>query len=258
MNPLENYDKILVKRPWLRKIILSILFTPILQNFFESLSLHTAYTLKKQSSKCSSIGEYVDLAFTFTTYIALNIAPLQIKKEFTRLLEIISTNKPTFVLEIGTARGGALFLLTRVSKPNAVLISIDLPQGEYGGVWYPNWKMPLYRSFTTDQQKIHLVRKDSHERSTVVLIEKLLNGNKLDFILIDADHTYEGVKKDFYAYSPLVRKGGSIAFHDICAGPKELVGGVSRFWEEIKNSYTYEEIIENPDQKGFGIGVIYT
>jgi predicted O-methyltransferase YrrM len=42
-----------------------------------------------------------------------------------------------------------------------------------------------------------------------------LKDNKVDFLFIDADHSYEGVKKDFEMYSPLVRKGGIIAFHDI-------------------------------------------
>jgi predicted O-methyltransferase YrrM len=46
-------------------------------------------------------------------------------------------------------------------------------------------------------------------------IEGILKGRKVDFLFIDADHSYEGVKKDFEMYSPLVRKGGIIAFHDI-------------------------------------------
>jgi hypothetical protein len=31
----------------------------------------------------------------------------------------------------------------------------------------------------------------------------------VDFLFIDGDHTYEGVKKDFEMYSPLVRREGS-------------------------------------------------
>ena len=34
------------------------------------------------------------------------------------------------------------------------------------------------------------------------------------FVFIDADHSYEGCKADFEAWSPLVRSGGEIAFHD--------------------------------------------
>jgi len=50
-----------------------------------------------------------------------------------------------------------------------------------------------------------------------------LNGEPLDFLFIDGDHTYEGVKRDFEMYSPLVRNGGIIAFHDIVKHPPETV-----------------------------------
>jgi len=37
---------------------------------------------------------------------------------------------------------------------------------------------------------------------------------KIDFLHIDADHSYEGVKKDFNMYSTLVKKTGIITIHD--------------------------------------------
>jgi hypothetical protein len=33
-------------------------------------------------------------------------------------------------------------------------------------------------------------------------------------LFIDGDHRYEGVRRDFEMYSPLVGAGGLIAFHD--------------------------------------------
>jgi hypothetical protein len=157
-------------------------------------------------------------------------------------------------LEIGTGRGGTLFLLTRVSSPDAVIISLDLPQGEFGGGWYPDWKMPLYRSFALYHQKIYLIREDSHAAPTLEMVEGILNGHMLDFLFIDGDHTYEGVKLDFQMYSPLVRKGGLIALHDICKYPR---CEVNKFWSETKHAYLYQEIISRRNQKGAGIGVLY-
>lgn len=83
----------------------------------------------------------------------------------------------------------------------------------------------------------------------------------MDFLFIDADHTYEGVKMDFEMYSQLVRKGGIIAFHDILPhdkrhDPDGLVG-VHRFWQEIKQTYKYVEIINDKGQGWAGIGVVY-
>jgi predicted O-methyltransferase YrrM len=38
---------------------------------------------------------------------------------------------------------------------------------------------------------------------------------KFDFILIDADHTYDSVKEDFEVWGPMLKVGGEIMFHDV-------------------------------------------
>ena len=58
-------------------------------------------------------------------------------------------------------------------------------------------------------------------------------------------------------YSPLVRKGGVIAFHDIVEHPPETGCEVSMFWNEIKHSYKYLEIVKDWRQNWAGIGVIF-
>lgn len=87
------------------------------------------------------------------------IAPWQIRSEIERLVELVAERRPRTVLEIGTARGGTLFLWTRVAHPEAVIISIDLPGGLFGG-GYRRWKLPLYRAFALPNQSIHLLRAD--------------------------------------------------------------------------------------------------
>ncbi|MEM4488736.1 MAG: class I SAM-dependent methyltransferase [Desulfurococcaceae archaeon] len=115
----------------------------------------------------------------------------------------------------------------------------------------------INESFAKERQRIHLIRADSHDPKTLEFVKRILGNGKLDFLFIDGDHTYEGVKRDFEMYSPLVRKGGIIAFHDIVEHPPETGCEVSRFWNEIKHSYNYLEIVKSWDQKWAGIGVIY-
>jgi predicted O-methyltransferase YrrM len=79
----------------------------------------------------------------------------------------------------------------------------------------------------------------------------------VDFLFIDGDNTYEGVKKDFEMYSLLVRNGGVIAFHDICPHPPETGCEVSRFWNKVKQRYKYAEIVKDCNQKWSGICVLY-
>ena len=92
--------------------------------------------------------------------------------------------------------------------------------------------------------------------STLYQVKELLDGSKLDFLFIDADHTYEGIKRDFELYSPLMKKGGIIAFHDIVSSPDRSIDAVHEFWEQNKNQFDFEEIIEYSNQKAGGIGVV--
>jgi len=210
---------------------------------------------KELSKNISDLYEAVDFAFSFK-YLEVSIKPSQVRYEITKLLELVAGLKPRVVLEIGTAEGGTLFLFTRVAKPDATLISVDLPGGPFGG-GYPKWKIPLYLSFTKCSQKVHLIRRSSHEPQTLEEVKGILGAEKVDFLFIDGDHSYEGVRKDFEMYSPLVGKGGIIAFHDIVPGPSENVGGVPKFWNEIKHDFNCREIVSDWRQGGYGIGVLY-
>jgi predicted O-methyltransferase YrrM len=202
-----------------------------------------------------NIHDALDFAFSFQAF-GVSIKPIQVKYEIAKLLEIVAGLRPRVVLEIGTAGGGTLFLFTRAADPDAKIISIDLPGGPFGG-GYPRWKTPLYKSFSKEGQKIYLIRRDSHDPQTLEEVKRILGGERVDFLFIDGDHTYEGVKRDFEMYSPLVREGGIIAFHDICPHPPETKCEVNRFWNEIKQRYKFAEIVEDRDQKWAGIGVLY-
>ena len=60
---------------------------------------------------------------------------------------------------------------------------------------------------------------------------------------------------DFEMYSPLVRSGGKVAFHDIKPSLPDNWRQVGPFWEEIKLKYKYEEFVSKEVSWG-GIGVI--
>ena len=198
-----------------------------------------------------NLSEAIVLAFDRLNGL---IKPGQIKCEISELLEKIKMKKPKIVLEIGTANGGTLFLFSFCVSEHTTIVSIDLPRGSFGG-GYPACKIPLYKAFAQKEQKIHLIRANSHSNSTFKKIKMLLKNKSVDFLFIDGDHF--GVKEDFKMYSPLVRKGGMIAFHDIVPGSKENVGAVPEFWREIKDNYESEEIVKDWSQDGFGIGIIY-
>ena len=88
-------------------------------------------------------------------------------------------------------------------------------------------------------------------------VRSLLAGSPVDVLFIDGDHSYAGAKRDFELYHSLVRLGGFVAFHDIVRHAANVGCQVDRFWAEIRNNYRTEELVENPDQSGKGIGVLW-
>lgn len=192
--------------------------------------------------------------------IAIKKKAMQKIKELTSLISLLKRRKLITVVEIGTAKGGSLYAWCRVAQSDATIISIDLPKGAFGG-GYTLKEMSIFRKYKRKHQKLFFFRKNSHLKTTKKELLKKLNGRKIDFIMIDGDHTYSGVKKDFQMYSPLVKKDGLIVLHDILFHPQVRSCKVDKFWKEIKGNYKYKEFLDKFDERGFGrwggIGVIY-
>lgn len=228
------------------------------------LTFAAARALQRRLKRVSSIDEALDLAYGFS-FCGIVFAPWQERSEIRGLLEAVEALHPRTILEIGTSNGGTLFLFARVAAPDAVLVSVDLPHGEFGG-GYPAWRGHLYRAFASKGQRIELLRADSHQSETVDAVSGALGGRSIDALFIDGDHTYAGVKKDYEMYECLVRDGGIVAFHDIVPiegeGPRpkddlDLQGGeVPEFWKELSEHEDVVEFVEDWESGRFGIGAV--
>ncbi len=183
------------------------------------------------------------------------IVPGQFRSEIEQLAALVHQRKSKVVVEIGTKWGGTLAIWCASADPKATIVSIDLPGGIHGG-GYPGWRTLVYRRFAQPQQSLHLLRMDSHLPQTLAHLKSILSPDGIDFLFIDGDHTYEGVKMDFEMYSPLVRHGGLVAFHDVVVHPPEQKCDADKFWREIKTKYKNWEFIEDPNQGMCGIGVL--
>jgi len=182
-----------------------------------------------------------------------SIEPRQNPSEIEGLYRAVCELGPVRVLEIGTARGGTLYLWTQAATQDATIVSVDLPGGEFGGA-YPACRISFYEAFARPGQKLHLLRTDSHKHQTVEKVRHLFDNHPIDFAFIDGDHSYEGVKSDFFSYGPMVRPGGIIAFHDTLPRPDLPEIQVDRFWREIKKKYDTKELI-GPEGSGRKIGI---
>ena len=188
-------------------------------------------------------------------YAGVRIRPMQVESELRALLELLAAESPGSILEIGTGGGGTLFLFAAVAQPDAVLVSIDAAANVFGGRRTFKRRAPLYRALGRPDQRVVFFGADSHSADTRRQIESAFDGDGIDFLFIDGDHSREGVEADFRMYSPLVRKGGLVAFHDIVPGPAEFVGGVPEFWQRVRAADSLE-LVEDWRQGGCGIGVL--
>ena len=123
-------------------------------------------------------------------------------------------------LEVGVWKGKSLVAFAHEAnrlgrKP--VLIGIDTFGGKQddammdnlvtnsGGDFLPETRQNL-REANVDAE---LIRNDSQRQAP------LIDDESIDFILIDALHSYEAVKADTQAYWPKLKKGGVMLWHDV-------------------------------------------
>jgi predicted O-methyltransferase YrrM len=184
---------------------------------------------------------------------AREVGITQQEDEIRWLFDIVRAERPRYVLEIGLDEGGTLFLWTRTAAFDAQLVSVDTRPA---GPLRMRAPFPLARrAFAHGRQRVDLVMAaDSHDQETLARVEKLFAGKRIDFLFIDGDHSREGVWQDFSAYSPLVRPGGLVAFHDVSQTPGPSTEGVAAFWREFTAEHETDERVAGLEP-GLGIGI---
>jgi cephalosporin hydroxylase len=191
---------------------------------------------------------------------ALRRRAQQKPSEFAALAERVRRLRPQTVVEIGTDSGGTFWAWSRLATPDALLVSVDLPEGRFSS-GEPVGDVSRLRRYGREHQQLHFISRDSHDHGTLEELRRLLAGRPVDLLFIDGDHTYDGVKRDFEMYAPLVRSGGLIALHDVVVHDRVPECQVHRFWAEISRDHIHEEFIQTGDDRGWGewggIGLLY-
>ena len=213
--------------------------------------------LRNHQSTENGLDDIIDTAYDYRGYGAYrSIEPMQVREEFREFVEAAADIDPETVCEIGTARGGSYYVWTRYLAATNYL-SIDLPDGRFGGGHSRRRVAFLGEVCRQPGVEQAFLRGNSHSEEIAHRVEERLDGRDIDFLFIDGDHTYEGVKDDFERYSPFVADGGLIALHDIVNIEYDPDCEVDRFWHELREEYETTAIIADPQQDRGGVGLVH-
>jgi len=120
--------------------------------------------------------------------------------------------RPTMGAELGVARGRFTAHMLGAFR-GLHMVAVDLWSVTTGNPQYENWPVDEhYDAFLFVCEcfpgLVTLVRSDTAAAATQFADQSF------DFVFVDGDHRYEGVRRDIVAWQPKVRLGGMLCGHD--------------------------------------------
>jgi cephalosporin hydroxylase len=190
---------------------------------------------------------------------AYKIGLLQNRSEIESLYNTVIGLRPKTIIDIGVAYGGTTMLWLGMPTVEHV-VGIDLEKGpgspRLGDGGFRGPRDSFLADFAADKGKrLDLLDMDSHSVDTLSLVKTMV-GDEVDFIFIDGDHSYNGVRADYELWEPMVRDGGAVAFHDIAETDhhvKSCACHVYKLWQEIEG----RKVEFNAGRMWGGIGVLF-
>ena len=108
-------------------------------------------------------------------------------------------------IEIGSYSGASLFLAFKAFMRNNV---------PFQGIAVEPGGTPMFYK-VLDAVKEHVIHLQMFSHEAALNLAYMFNSNTgVDFILVDGDHTHQGVCQDIENYYPFLTPGGIILFHD--------------------------------------------
>lgn len=175
----------------------------------------------------------------------------QSEYELKSLIEFLKNNSVKRYLEIGARDGDTFHEIVSSINPDYAL-AVDLVGGLWGKITTEKKLINAIHDLKKKSYNVELLLGDSQSEE---VIQYISNIEKFDAVFIDADHTLEGVTKDWNNYKQVA---DIVIFHDIIgSGQKENVFGniveVPILWENLKKEYDHIEFIDEDSKMGIGV-----
>lgn len=155
----------------------------------------------------------------------------QVRNELSVLVDTILSQpwikQNPIALEIGLGHHGSSHFLWR--ELFSKIITIEKNHDRVNN--FAKNMQRYYNNYVLGDGKSNFVIGMSQDPSSV---NKVYNSvQNIDFLFIDGDHHYENALTDWLLYSPLVKTGGMVVFHDSRADYGN--GGAERLVNELRN-----------------------
>lgn len=140
------------------------------------------------------------------------------------------------VAEIGVWHGVTTCRLLEAMAPDGTLLAIDpFPKNRFG---FSSQRIIAQKTVMPfDRGRIVWLRTTG-AKAVSEPATKTLSG--IDFIFIDGDHSFDGLRGDWEAWSPLIAPGGLVALHDSCSTPTNNIDTAGSV------TYTRDMILRDP------------
>lgn len=137
------------------------------------------------------------------------------------------------IIEIGTYYGGSTILMLGAG---GTVTTVD----NYSSKTFKNFIGDPVESVTNTAKEFEL-----ENNLTIIKGDSRTHPNKdmkCDLLLIDGDHSYEGVKADYNHWIPTLKDNGHLLFHDSCIAREGATGveGVMNFMKEVPHKKIFE------------------
>jgi cephalosporin hydroxylase len=157
-------------------------------------------------------------------------------------------------LEIGARHGDTFHHVVGLLGPASVCVAVDMPGASWGVSSSVRSLMRARQDLQCRGYNVEVLIGNSHDPDVIAACRAMA---PYDFVLIDADHSYQAVAQDFRDYAPMAK---FVAFHDIVGetqattrNGERIAVEVPRLWAELKDKFESWEFVDDGSQMGIGV-----
>ncbi len=167
---------------------------------------------------------------------------------------LILNLKPERILCIGSRKGFIPAICALACQENGKG-TVDFVDAGYGLENTNHWSGIAWWKRVNPQKHFSFLDVNQYITTHIMTTREFALKYKHDYqyIYVDGNHSYKGVKTDYKLFWPKLDRGGFMVFHDVIVKKTPELGnfGVWKFWQELEN--TNKVTFIEPEHSGLGI-----